>query len=344
MIPKSTFRRQIDCSNCAKTKTQCDWKSPCSRCAKCNLKCTIRPSRQTAKPNPLARNAEAFGPLKTFPLPECSDVANKDCMSSSNRRSNSSQPGEESFIIQPPNRVYLASDTTPNHQEPFLVNSLDETMKSESVSMSEKISKPDIVESLSRPCSPKFWDRPHPLSASACGDWDRLSSITDEEIDCGSTVSDSTDLNYTLETHASNSKENLFHSNQNLRLFTLDILQRITSALGGIRSRNDTSDVNRSSGQKTTDHPSSSNNSSSPNSGSARKRGRDKLKSDEFNDGHDDEWRKGNRKRSPDGPMPKRPQKLTLRFACPFNKRDPERHCKWRSCIGPGWESVHRAK
>jgi hypothetical protein len=33
-----------------------------------------------------------------------------------------------------------------------------------------------------------------------------------------------------------------------------------------------------------------------------------------------------------------------LKFACPFNKRDPERHQFWRSCIGPGWDSVHRTK
>lgn len=31
-------------------------------------------------------------------------------------------------------------------------------------------------------------------------------------------------------------------------------------------------------------------------------------------------------------------------FACPFFKRNPEKHRKWRSCAGPGWKTVHRMK
>ena len=32
------------------------------------------------------------------------------------------------------------------------------------------------------------------------------------------------------------------------------------------------------------------------------------------------------------------------RFACPYHKRNPERHQKYRSCAHPGFESVHRIK
>jgi len=31
-------------------------------------------------------------------------------------------------------------------------------------------------------------------------------------------------------------------------------------------------------------------------------------------------------------------------FACPFFKRTPRKHRGCRSCIGPGWDSVHRVK
>jgi hypothetical protein len=32
------------------------------------------------------------------------------------------------------------------------------------------------------------------------------------------------------------------------------------------------------------------------------------------------------------------------RFACPFYQKDPLRHQQYRSCVGPGWETVHRVK
>jgi hypothetical protein len=32
------------------------------------------------------------------------------------------------------------------------------------------------------------------------------------------------------------------------------------------------------------------------------------------------------------------------RLACPFFKLDPQKHQRWKSCTGPGWETVHRAK
>lgn len=35
---------------------------------------------------------------------------------------------------------------------------------------------------------------------------------------------------------------------------------------------------------------------------------------------------------------------LLRKFACPYYKRYPERHRKWRSCSGPGWDTIHRLK
>lgn len=35
---------------------------------------------------------------------------------------------------------------------------------------------------------------------------------------------------------------------------------------------------------------------------------------------------------------------MRARFACPFYKRNPDNHQRWRSCRGPGWEEVRRVK
>jgi hypothetical protein len=34
----------------------------------------------------------------------------------------------------------------------------------------------------------------------------------------------------------------------------------------------------------------------------------------------------------------------SARFACPYFKRNAARHQTWRSCAGPGWDTVHRTK
>lgn len=49
IIPKSAGRSSITCSNCTKTKSKCDIKTPCGRCASRNLKSNLRPSRRVAK-------------------------------------------------------------------------------------------------------------------------------------------------------------------------------------------------------------------------------------------------------------------------------------------------------
>ncbi|KAK2730011.1 hypothetical protein CKAH01_09920 [Colletotrichum kahawae] len=55
--------------------------------------------------------------------------------------------------------------------------------------------------------------------------------------------------------------------------------------------------------------------------------------------------------RSGDGDEQKRPRlgsssPEVSRLACPYFKKTPQRYCtsKWRSCPGPGWETVHRVK
>lgn len=36
--------------------------------------------------------------------------------------------------------------------------------------------------------------------------------------------------------------------------------------------------------------------------------------------------------------------RLGRKFACPYFKREPRKHRKHRSCVGPGWTTVHRVK
>jgi len=34
----------------------------------------------------------------------------------------------------------------------------------------------------------------------------------------------------------------------------------------------------------------------------------------------------------------------SMKFACPYYKRNPRKYCKWTSCPGPGWDEIHRVK
>ncbi len=38
------------------------------------------------------------------------------------------------------------------------------------------------------------------------------------------------------------------------------------------------------------------------------------------------------------------PEASQRRLACPFFKRNPPRYSEERSCVGPGWLTVHRLK
>jgi hypothetical protein len=78
-------------------------------------------------------------------------------------------------------------------------------------------------------------------------------------------------------------------------------------------------------------------NTSSSASRFSGKRQRD----DGGDDGEDDNRNNGN-KRLPR--TPKAALSVSRKFACPYYKRDSENCHKWRSCSGPGWDTVHRVK
>lgn len=61
--------------------------------------------------------------------------------------------------------------------------------------------------------------------------------------------------------------------------------------------------------------------------------------------GQDEGWNEGgpNKRRNIAKPSESK-QVNTLRFACPFYKRDPEKYKHWKHCPGPGWDTVHRVK
>ncbi|KAF2492530.1 hypothetical protein BU16DRAFT_541350 [Lophium mytilinum] len=60
---------------------------------------------------------------------------------------------------------------------------------------------------------------------------------------------------------------------------------------------------------------------------------------DDIADNNDDN---GNNRRNLDSG--KRPRGSKKRFACPFFKRDPEKHMGRRSCTGPGYSGIHQLK
>lgn len=74
---------------------------------------------------------------------------------------------------------------------------------------------------------------------------------------------------------------------------------------------------------------------------STRKRGLDGSDSP-AGGGNDDDGEPGKRRkiREPSDHSPGKNHK----FACPFFKRHPEKYKSYRSCPGPGWDTVHRLK
>jgi hypothetical protein len=60
---------------------------------------------------------------------------------------------------------------------------------------------------------------------------------------------------------------------------------------------------------------------------------------DADNENHDDPSK---RPKTSYGPTTRK--SISKRFACPYFKRNPEKHKQWPSCAGPGWPSVHRVK
>jgi hypothetical protein len=60
------------------------------------------------------------------------------------------------------------------------------------------------------------------------------------------------------------------------------------------------------------------------------------------NDDEDDDNRSNGSKRRARTPKPS--VSGLRKFACPYYKRDAEKCKTWRSCSGPGWDTVHRVK
>lgn len=80
--------------------------------------------------------------------------------------------------------------------------------------------------------------------------------------------------------------------------------------------------------------------SSTSSNGPGKRRLNDSNTNLPDDDDYGDQGRKRRRRAAP------APGKVSIcpHFACPFFKRKPEKHRKWRSCAGPGWKSVHRVK
>jgi hypothetical protein len=84
----------------------------------------------------------------------------------------------------------------------------------------------------------------------------------------------------------------------------------------------------------------SKSNSQSLNAGTIRKRSRmESRQPDSPNESDDDP---GSKKPKTVSDIPFK--EMGRRLACPYYQRNPHRHIKFRSCSGPGWESVHRLK
>lgn len=71
--------------------------------------------------------------------------------------------------------------------------------------------------------------------------------------------------------------------------------------------------------------------------------GRKRSADDEPGDGDDQGGRAPKRPRGSD-PLDESKEEPAKRLACPYFKMDPSRHHTARSCLGPGWATVHRIK
>ncbi|KAH7399881.1 hypothetical protein BKA64DRAFT_467995 [Cadophora sp. MPI-SDFR-AT-0126] len=76
-------------------------------------------------------------------------------------------------------------------------------------------------------------------------------------------------------------------------------------------------------------------------SGSGKRKERHEDDSGSSNEGGDDDGSGGSKRTRMDGPsLDVSPRK----FACPYFRQNPIKHTKFRSCAGPGFDSIHRVK
>jgi hypothetical protein len=73
-----------------------------------------------------------------------------------------------------------------------------------------------------------------------------------------------------------------------------------------------------------------------------KKRKRDSVERDD--DDFDDSGRGGGRPNTGKRRKDEEEESAKNKFACPFYKNDPQAFRASRTCVGPGWSSVHRVK
>lgn len=84
-----------------------------------------------------------------------------------------------------------------------------------------------------------------------------------------------------------------------------------------------------------------SDNTSNTSLSSARPRPNGKRSRAMMDDDNDEDEEDHSKRRSSDRKII---PPAALKFACPFFKRNPTNHRAWRSCAGPGWDTIHRVK
>jgi hypothetical protein len=183
------------------------------------------------------------------------------------------------------------------------------------------------------------------LSSSSIGaGFDSESPITLYDYDIEDLVSEATEC---TDDSSSDSTRSLLRSTNltlTLREFGLQVLRHISSELLGLL--NDSviftacAGSSGSSGNAQSSNTQISSNDSQPfNSGRSPSRGAEGSGKPNGNDSNDD---RGSGRKLPISQADI--YKQVWRLACPFFKRNPENHRKWRSCAGPGWPTVHRVK
>jgi hypothetical protein len=114
-------------------------------------------------------------------------------------------------------------------------------------------------------------------------------------------------------------------------------LQMVREKIGSFRTQTASGGI--SSYSKTTGST-DSGSTSQPSKSTGKRLRRDNNSSPPGGDGSGDD----SNKRRKAGEAAPDPILLRRKFACPFYKRNPGRNQRWRSCAGPGWDSIHRLK
>jgi hypothetical protein len=168
-------------------------------------------------------------------------------------------------------------------------------------------------------------------------------SIITDERDADDPVSEVTDYGEEMNQTTSCPTRRQSSLSPSLLTFGLRILRIIRSEVQILFDTNSnfTSCTNSSSSHSSSQDIQSSSTSTAPQSHAfSKKHTREDEGSKSPNNGRGNG--SGKRRRESGGSLAR--LALYLRLACPFYKRNPEIHQKWRSCAGPGWDTVHRVK